>query len=406
MADTQLVKAVDDLRLNIVRQKNEITEALPKHIDPDRFIAICQMAVVNNPGLVNCDRNSLYNAFSQCAQDGLIPDGREAAISPFAGKAKYLPMVAGICKRARNSDQLSMIDAKVVYVNDHYEHWVDEKGPHFKHVPTREAKGEKLCYYAYAIGKDGGIFFEEMDLDEMAKIKKFALSKMAPDKQKYSPWMGSFESEMERKSVLRRLGKYRLPNSADLDSLFKRDDEFEDDPEDNPPPAVAPAPTTSSRLRGAVIDAEATVIQDPPPPAKKDPTLKEAVSMAKEVFPGAKEPGAKPAAAAAPAKKQEPAKPIKTVKGKIEDIKVQDGESANGKWRRYAVRVSGKMYGTFDKKIGERAILAADQKADVTVGFRDRVENERVYHDIVNFDFEENMEGEPVQPVAEHEVPL
>lgn len=42
--------------------------------------------------------------------------------------------------------------------------------------------------------------------------------------------------------------------------------------------------------------------------------------------------------------------------GVIESVEVKTGESKNGTWTRYGIKISGKKYGTFDKKIGEAAV--------------------------------------------------
>src|SRR3990167_7465795 len=99
----------------------------------------------------------------KCAGDGLLPDGREAALVPFKDDCKYLPMVAGICKRARNSGEIVDIDALTVYANDTYKAWTDETGAHFKHVKARGDRGEVVLTYGYARVRDGGFYFEEVE---------------------------------------------------------------------------------------------------------------------------------------------------------------------------------------------------------------------------------------------------
>jgi recombinational DNA repair protein RecT len=58
---------------------------------------------------------------------------------------------------------------------------------------------------------------------------------------------GPWRTEMMRKSAIRRLLKYRVPSSTDIDEVIREND----DPLDPPPPAKT-AETTSSRLRDAV----------------------------------------------------------------------------------------------------------------------------------------------------------
>jgi recombination protein RecT len=234
------ITSVDEVCMGLAAAEQTFKMSLPPQIPSAKFIRVAQTAIRNNPGLAELDRNSLYAAFHKCAADGLIPDGREAVITPRKGKAVYMPMVGGICKRARNSGEIKTINALLVFENDEYDHWIDEQGEHFKHRPTREEQGKQILTYAFCQTKDGGLFFEEIDMKQMAAIEKQA-------QENGSAWQGPFKTEMMRKSALRRLLKYRVPSSTDIDDLIRVDDEPLPVPE---PPKKAE--TTSSRLRDVV----------------------------------------------------------------------------------------------------------------------------------------------------------
>jgi phage RecT family recombinase len=202
-------------------QLTALKSVLPASVTPEKFLRIAMTAISGNPRLLEGNRQVLFAELVKCASDGLVPDGREAAIVPFKGTGKYMPMVGGICKRARNSGAIKGIDAQVVYDNDSYESWIDETGPHFKHVKARKDRGEIVLTYAYAIGTDGELYHEEILESDMEKIRN---TSKAGD----SPWNGPFKDEMRRKSAIRRLAKYRLPSSAELDDLIRRDDDLHD----------------------------------------------------------------------------------------------------------------------------------------------------------------------------------
>lgn len=53
----------------------EIAKALPKDIDPDRFIRTAITSVQMNPQLLDADRRSLFGACMKAAQDGLMAWG-------------------------------------------------------------------------------------------------------------------------------------------------------------------------------------------------------------------------------------------------------------------------------------------------------------------------------------------
>lgn len=233
----------NEIVVALTKLEPEFKKALPPQITSAKFLRVAQTFIRLHPNLVGLDRQSLYAAFHSCAADGLIPDGREAAIVPFKGKAKYMPMVQGICKKARNSGEIKDINALLVCKNDEYDHWIDETGEHFKHRPKIGERGDQILTYAFCRTKDGGIYFEEIDMPQMAAIER---SSNADD----GPWKGPFRTEMMRKSALRRLLKYRVPSSTDLDDLIRSDDELYDTTNPQEPPKKAEK--TSARLKDIV----------------------------------------------------------------------------------------------------------------------------------------------------------
>ena len=172
-------------------------------------------------------------------------------------------MVAGICKKARNSGEIGTMDAVIVYENDEYESYTDETGPHFKHVRARTDRGEPILAFAYAVSKDKFLYFEEMSREEIEAVRDHSGNKKGP-------WGGPFQYEMWRKTVLRRLAKYKLPSSADLDDFIRREaEEFYAQTEAAAEPN--PAPQTSSRLSKIVNESQDTAPNDagePPPPSE------------------------------------------------------------------------------------------------------------------------------------------
>lgn len=261
------MSVMDQVGNTLDSMESQFSKALPDNVPAKKFIRVVRTALQKNPDLLAADRHSLYAACMDCATDGLIPDGREAALVPFKKKGsevksiKYLPMVKGICKRARNSGEIGTIDAFDVYEADSYRYWVDEKGPHMLYEPARGGKaGEPILTVGYAITKDGFLYLEEVTPEQMKAIESVS-------KAQGEIWEGPFRSEMRRKSALRRLGKYRLPSSADLDSTFQADDEAVG-MDMTPAPKMLPA-DKPARL-GAIIEATATK-EEPALPAEKAP---------------------------------------------------------------------------------------------------------------------------------------
>jgi recombination protein RecT len=206
------------LRKFLEDRLSELKMALPPHISPERFMRAVLTSAEINPEILACDRRTLWIACMRACNDGLVPDGREAAIVPFKDKASYIPMYEGLIKQFRNSGQFKWIKADIVYEGDEYDHWTDETGEHFKHRQQDDVEGKKIRrVYAIATTKDGGSFIADLSMTDINKRK--AMSRGTRDDR---PWL-KWEHEMQKKTALRVLS-HLLPKSSDLDALIQRDE--------------------------------------------------------------------------------------------------------------------------------------------------------------------------------------
>lgn len=196
----------------------QFRNSLPRHIDPEKFKAAILTAINLNPQLARAattDMKSLLVAASRAAQDGLMPDGRDAAFVVFGTAVQYMPMIGGILRKIRNSGELASIDAQVVYENDDFDYALGDE-PYIKHKPIlRGERGEPIAVYATATLKDGSRYREVMTVSEVERVR--AVSRSA----KNGPWV-QWWSEMARKTAIRRLAK-RLPMDTDVQDFFDRD---------------------------------------------------------------------------------------------------------------------------------------------------------------------------------------
>jgi recombination protein RecT len=125
---TRQPSAIGEFRVGLQQMEPQFKFALPTHIPVERFIRVVMTAVQNNPALLRCTKQSLFNACMKSAQDGLLPDNREAALVPFGedvetGRSKpdqaaYIPLVRGIRKLARDSGMLSDWHVEAVLKGD------------------------------------------------------------------------------------------------------------------------------------------------------------------------------------------------------------------------------------------------------------------------------------------------
>lgn len=205
------------IRENLTAMAPQFKAALPSHISVEKFTRVAMTAIQNNPDLANAERNSLFGSIVRLAQDGLLPDGREAAIVMFGNKAQAMPMIAGVLKKVRQSGEVAKVSAHVVHELDHFV-WKLGFDETVEHEPPAldKPRGKAIGAYAIAVLKDGSQLLEVMSLEEIEKVRNVSRAKGN------GPWV-QWWGEMARKTVMRRLSK-RLPMSTDLEDSFDRDE--------------------------------------------------------------------------------------------------------------------------------------------------------------------------------------
>lgn len=270
------LKPIDEFRQALTKGEGEIKKALPPHITAEKFNRVVITALQNNPSLLDLNRASLFNACMKAAADGLLPDGKEAALVPFQGNIQYTPMIGGILKKIRNSGELASITSQVIHKNDKFRYWVDIDGEHIEHEPLLFGdRGEAIGVYALAKTKDGAIYIEPMTKEQVMAVKKVSRAKAGP-------WSGDFEHEMWKKTAMRRLSK-RLPMSTDLEQVIHRDDELYDLEGKEEKTEAPPQQTKSSRL-SRIVEAQQDV-EEADTVEHKDSVKTEPSSQASEEIP-------------------------------------------------------------------------------------------------------------------------
>jgi recombination protein RecT len=236
-----LGQLVSQRKTEVQNIANDLQRMLPPAIPAEKFVRTVQTAITMNPEIAKCDKNSVLGACMKAASDGLILDGREAALVVYNAKqkdntwkqvAQYIPMVTGIIKRVRNSGEVTRLNAYVVHKNDKFKVCLGLE-PSIEHEPNYEDPGAPMGAYAIARFKDGLDDFEFMSFKEIEGIRSRSRAKDS------GPWKSDWE-EMARKTVIRRLAK-RLPMSSELGNVIKQVDDIYD----------LDAPTGSGTIDGA-----------------------------------------------------------------------------------------------------------------------------------------------------------
>lgn len=243
--------------------QSKLAQALPPGVNVDRFTRVTLTALQQNPSIANGDRQSLYNAVVRCAQDGLLPDGKQAALVMFKNTVQYMPMIGGLRNIAAKHG-IAMATG-VVHKNDTFEYELGIQ-PSMRHLPAPldQPRGEPIGAWAQAKDADGNVYLEVMGKEDIEKVRQVSRGK---DGDLWTRWWG----EAARKTVGRRLFK-----SLPLTGLDDRDASILDASDsdidfDRTTGEVRPAPEPTAPRKPSVFQrvaeqAGVTDVEPEPPP--------------------------------------------------------------------------------------------------------------------------------------------
>ena len=199
---------------------SEFARTLPPQISRERFSRVALTAIQQNPSLLTCSPDSLWNACLRAAEDGLLPDGREGAITIRKTReggrvAVWMPMVQGLIGKAKRRGSIVNLVAHIVYEGEDFSIVLgdDDRIVHRRDI-GKVKRGKEIMVYAIATLRDGTKEREHMTWDQVQYVRR---TSSTPDS---GPWV-SHTDEMARKTVIRRLAK-RLPWLEDGDDELRR----------------------------------------------------------------------------------------------------------------------------------------------------------------------------------------
>lgn len=194
--------------------KEQIQMMLPEDVPASRFQRSVGTSLLQNPELASADTDSFFSSLFKAAADGLLPDGREAALVIFKGKdgvkrVQYLSMIGGLRKIAAQYGWT--IRTNVVYAADEFDYQLGlEPSVTHKPAPVTAERGDPVAAYAVAAHRDGRREVEVMTLAEIEKVRGVSRSK------DLGPWK-DWWPQMAEKTV----GRAIFPKLA-LDPADKR----------------------------------------------------------------------------------------------------------------------------------------------------------------------------------------
>lgn len=255
--------------------------------DVNRFMNNAMMAASEFPEIQKgeVDRASVFKVCSRAANDGVVLDGKQAAmVIGWNGKTKqkeaqYRLMAGGVMAMINRSPEIKYIACQLAYEGDDcvIEFVTDDKPIHHA-INLRNRRGDVLGVYAVAKLKSGEWTSPEyMTVEEINEVRDNYASKNK-DGSFSKMWTHSW-GEAARKTVLHRLKK-RLPLGEDVEQSLNQDDP------DYEPLDVTPEPEKPARKKSSKDAVKDAVVEDHEPAAKdhdEDGVIAEDIDFTEEL---------------------------------------------------------------------------------------------------------------------------
>lgn len=219
---------------------NELSQVLPKNMNPERIVGIALTSIRLNPKLAQCTPESFMGSLFVLAQIGLEPIAGRAYLLPFYNNRKQiingqerwhkvyevqaLIGYKGMAELFYRHESALTIDMQTVRQNDDFDY---EFGTNafLKHKPNMGDRGPVIGYYAIAKMRTGGEKFQYMSqqqcLDHAKKHSK-VFSKKDDKFMPNTPWVTDVDA-MCMKTVLIQLAKL-LPLSVEMQRAVSVDE--------------------------------------------------------------------------------------------------------------------------------------------------------------------------------------
>ena len=243
----------------VTRDRVKLSEELLKRIgiSPEAYERIALNTLLMHPELAEkCSLDSFEDSIIACIENGLLPDGKQAAIVPFKGTATLIPMIEGRRMLAHQASPGLHIRRLAVYGGDYFE-YEEGANPKLVHRPSADnLKRDEDLIAAYAvtkIPKTGEVVWVWL---WRAELDRFKARSASAKSGRSSPWDTDY-GPMCCKTAEGQL----------LKLLPKKIGAPPDYPDGYDPAAPEPAAALLPALPAKAVD----VTDDPPPPEPEKP---------------------------------------------------------------------------------------------------------------------------------------
>ncbi|MEH0402937.1 RecT family recombinase [[Kitasatospora] papulosa] len=239
------------------RYESHFVDALPACVDSGQFFAAARALL---PDLIRRQASpaSMLQSLLTCARFGLIPDGRQAAISVESRQAVFIPMYQGYIDLMYRSGRVDSVRVGLVHQADEWSYEPSAPSPDdFKHKArvelSKEDRGPGVLAYAFCWLAGGArsqvIVLSREDAEEIRDEHSTAYQRAEESGKRDSFWHLRFD-HMWAKSAIRRLAPL-VPTSAELRALVAVEDAGEARKSQ-----ILLAPLTDAETAALVADAE------------------------------------------------------------------------------------------------------------------------------------------------------
>lgn len=206
---------------DIIRKRMDaIIVQLPHGVEQNAWAAAA-MSEAN--GLSDdIDPRSVARCIFNLAFLGLFPGKAlgHAHLVPFKREASLVIGYKGWLHLAYQTGYLSTVYTDLICQGEHFEHYADENGPHFKHVPRFDRKADRstiIGAYCTFKTKDGNSGFRLINGEDIQRSDK-----------KRDVWNSDFASMVRKTAILRARQTWnttaRIAHAGYIEEQYERDE--------------------------------------------------------------------------------------------------------------------------------------------------------------------------------------
>ena len=205
-------------------------------IDKETFAKLCCEALMNVPGMDQCDERSFFAAVHKCFKDGLVPDGNEAVIYPkkrYEGgkEAVYLPMLHGMKRVIHRTIGAEITSGHILKSEEGSVDIIAGTNPSITYKRNLDVGEDDYVIgaWAYARIPDKVPVLHVMNRHDLAEAKKKSASY---DGAKDSPWGNEksrgYDGFMSEKTCVKSLATrlQYLKGGQGISQMLANDDEY------------------------------------------------------------------------------------------------------------------------------------------------------------------------------------